>query len=104
MPVGDTVLVIPLGEASPQQVECAVRRHFAEPRMVAFDRHALRSRPLRTLLRLWAGKFNAAVLVAPDLAQPRLRLTSLLLLLTRAGSRWRVDLQGGCERWSPADH
>jgi glycosyltransferase involved in cell wall biosynthesis len=98
------VLVIPLGETSPDQVDAAVRRQFAEARVVVFERQALRRRPLRVLGRLWTRRFDAAVLVAPDLAQPRLRLTSSLLALARAGSHWRIDLQGGRERWGVGEY
>ncbi len=101
---GGSVLVMPLGEASREQVDAAVRRQFAAARVVLFDRQALRRRPFVSLLRLWASRFDAAVLVAADLTQPRLRLTSSLLLLARAGSHWRIDLHGGRERWSPTAH
>jgi glycosyltransferase involved in cell wall biosynthesis len=43
-------------------------------------------------------------LVTGDLTQPRLRLTSLVLMLARARSRWRIDLRGACERWRLAEH
>src|SRR5207249_4456764 len=44
------------------------------------------------------------VLVAPDLDQRRLRLTSLLLALPRAAQRWRIDLRGACEPFGVVDH
>ncbi len=104
MPLGGSVLVMPLGEAPPQQVEAAVRRQFGDARMELFDRRALRQQPVRSVLRLWTRRFDAAVLVSADLAQPRLRLTSSMLALARAGSRWRIDLNGGRERWSAGEH
>jgi glycosyltransferase involved in cell wall biosynthesis len=85
-------------------VDAAVRRQFADARLETFDRHSLRRQPVRSLVRLWTHRFDAAVLVAADLAQPRLRLTSSLLALTRARSRWRIDVLGGRERWSAPEH
>ena len=68
------------------------------------DRAELRRRPARALVRLLGQRYDEAVLVAPDLASPRLRLTSLLLALPRARRRRRVDLFGRDERFSLASH
>lgn len=103
MPLG-RLLVIPLGEAGSAEIEAAVARHFGHVEVVRLDRGELRKRPLETLLKLRSCSFDAAVLVAPDLAQPRLRLTSFLLVLPRARERWMIDLPGGRERWSLASH
>jgi hypothetical protein len=103
VPVG-SVLVVPLGECSRAQVDKAVGRQFPGACITLLDRGDLRRRPLRTLVRLLARRFDAAVLVTSDLEQPRLRLTSPVLMLARAGSRWRIDLHGGRERWDPGEH
>jgi len=99
-----SALVIPLGEASPREVDAAVSRQFPDARLTVLDRRQLRRRPFRTLGQLIAHQFDAAVLVAADLAQPRLRLTSPVVMLARARSRWRIDLRGGRERWSAGEH
>ncbi|MBV9580879.1 MAG: glycosyltransferase family 4 protein [Chloroflexi bacterium] len=101
---GASVLVIPLGEHSPRQVTDVVSGQFPAATVSVLDRHALRRRPLRTIAGLLAHRFDAAVLVADDLSQPRLRLTSLVLLLARARSRWRIDQHGGHERWTVDGH
>jgi glycosyltransferase involved in cell wall biosynthesis len=98
------VLAIPLGEAAPRQVDAAIRREFSGARITVLDRGDLRRRPWRTVLGQLVRRFDAAVLVTADLGQPRLRLTSPVLMLARAGSRWRIDLRGGRERWTPAQH
>jgi glycosyltransferase involved in cell wall biosynthesis len=94
------VLVIPLGESSRAAVADAVARHFPASALEWLDRSDLRRRPLSNLARLLRRRYDAAVLVAADLHQPRLRLTSLLLALPRAGTRWRIDLHGNREALS----
>ena len=100
-----SVIAIPLGEASRADVEAAIARQFGDKLPLAWlDRDRLRRRPLATLLRLLGRRYAAAVLVAPDLRQPRLRLTSLVLGLTRADTHWRIDLRGNREAWRPGVH
>ena len=101
---GAAVLVVPLGDVSQADAETAVRRRFSEVRCMWFDRSELRRNPLAVLVWLWRQRFDAAVLVAPDLDQPRLRLTSLLLALVRARRSWRIDVRGRCEEWRVAAH
>jgi glycosyltransferase involved in cell wall biosynthesis len=98
------VLVIPLGEASREEVEAAVRRHFGSVSAVLLNRREIGTRPLHTIGWLRRRRFDAAVLVAPNLSQARLRLTSLLVALPRAGKRWRIDLHGNLESFSLAGH
>ncbi len=100
----ERVLVIPLGEAPANEVEAAVRRQFGAVQLAWFDRNQLRREPLRALLDLAQRRHDAAVLVTADLGQSRLRLTSLLLLATRATARWRIDLHGGRETWTLVNH
>jgi len=90
------VAVITLGEIGREEARVAAQRHFGGAEMVWADR-----RGLPALMRL---RVDGAVLVARDLSEPRLRLTSLLLALPRAGQRWRIDLRGGRERWSLREH
>ncbi|HEY3063331.1 MAG TPA: heparinase II/III family protein [Chloroflexota bacterium] len=94
------LIVIPLGETSPAEVERAVRTRFADKRIEWLDRQAL----LRRLPRVLSRRYAQAVLVAPDLAQPRLTLTSLVLGLVRAREHWRIDLLGRAERFSASAH
>jgi glycosyltransferase involved in cell wall biosynthesis len=103
VPTAD-VAVIALGEAPRADVEAAIAQQFGGLSPTWLDRRELRRRPLRTLARLVRQQFHAAVLVAPDLRQPRLRLTSLVLGLPRADRRWRIDLHGNREAWSPSAH
>src|SRR5260221_11163177 len=98
------VLVIPLGESSRAAVADAVERHFPGADLDWLDRDHLRRHPLSTLSHLFGQRYAAAVLVAADLHQPRLRLTSLLLALPRAGTRWRIDLRGNREAFSLGHH
>jgi glycosyltransferase involved in cell wall biosynthesis len=100
----DRLLVIPLGEATSEEVALVVGKHFPRADVAVLDRARLRRKPLQTLAQLSTRRFDAAVLVAPDLAQPRLRLTSPILLLARAKGRWRIDLRGQRERWSARAH
>jgi glycosyltransferase involved in cell wall biosynthesis len=99
-----SLLVIPLGEAARGDVEGVVARRFGGVRLEWLDRVDLRRRPMRTLWRLMRVRYGAAVLVAPDLGQPRLKLTSMVLGLVRAEQRWRVDLVGGCEAFGLGSH
>lgn len=73
-----------------------------------FDRARLRGGPLAMLAvlsRAFRGpSAEVAILVAPDLSQPRLRLTSLLLALPRARHKWRIDVLGRREPFSVRDH
>ncbi len=103
MPATD-VAVIALGEAPRAEVEAAIARQFGGISPTWLDRHELRRRPLQTLARLARRQFQTAVLVAPDLQQPRLKVTSLILGLPRANRRWRIDLRGNREAWSPGAH
>ena len=97
-------VLIPLGEASRAEVESAVERQFGPASQTWLERSELRRRPLQVSGRFAAHTFDDAVLVASDLTQPRLRLTSLVLLLTRARQRWRIDLRGNRERWTVRGH
>jgi glycosyltransferase involved in cell wall biosynthesis len=99
-----SLLVIPFGEASRRDVEGVIAGRFGGVRLAWLDRGDLRRRPVRTLWRLMRVRYGAAVLVAPDLGQPRLALTSLVLGLVRADKRWRVDLLGGYEAFGLGDH
>ncbi|HET6320077.1 MAG TPA: hypothetical protein VFG86_26775, partial [Chloroflexota bacterium] len=94
------LIVIPLGETSPAEVERAVRTRFADERIEWLDRQGL----LRRLPRVLSRRYTQAVLVAPDLGQPRLTLTSLVLGLVRAREHWRIDLLGRAERFSASAH
>src|SRR5947208_8122585 len=91
------VIVIPLGDADSKTVNAALRRHFPNEAVTWLDRAQLRRQPLAILLRLARERHDSAVLVAPDLRQSRLRLTSLVLALPRAHRRWRIDLLGNRE-------
>jgi glycosyltransferase involved in cell wall biosynthesis len=99
-----SIVAIPLGETPRAEVEATLRRHFGAVQVTWVDRQQLRRRPLPTLLRLVGRRHSAGVLVSPDLDQSRLRLTSLLLGLVRADTRWRVDLRGRQEAWSVGQH
>jgi glycosyltransferase involved in cell wall biosynthesis len=98
------VIVIPLGEADKETVRAALRRHFPNEAVTWLDRAELRRRPLTALLRLASEQHDTAVLVAPDLRQSRLRLTSLALALPRAHRRWRIDLLGNRESFTLIRH
>ena len=100
----ERVLVVPLGESSPAEIEAAVRRRFPGRRLDWLDRNRLRRRPLPTLASLLATRYADAVLVAPDLRQRRLRLTSFVLALVRAERCWRIDLRGACEPFDRTHH
>jgi glycosyltransferase involved in cell wall biosynthesis len=94
------VIVLPLGVIDAARV---VER-FPGARVEWLDRSEFRRRPLLVLVRLLRQRFDEAVLVAPDLASPRLRLTSLLLALPRARRRRRIDLLGRDEAFSLSSH
>jgi glycosyltransferase involved in cell wall biosynthesis len=98
------VIVIPLGETDTETVNRALRRHFPDASVTSLDRAELRRKPLAVLLRLARERRDTAVLVAPDLRQSRLRLTSLVLALPRAHRRWRIDLLGNRESFSLMSH
>jgi glycosyltransferase involved in cell wall biosynthesis len=101
----ETVIVVPLGEIAAADVEAAIQRHFGPTDQVdILDRTQLRRRPLATLARLLRRRYRTAVLVAPDLRQRRLQLTSLVLGLTPATKRWRIDLLGGREAFHFGGH
>jgi len=95
------VLAIALGQPEPAAAERAVYEALGDHRLTDgppalnwLDRGALRRRPVQALLGLWRQRYAVAVLVAPDLDQPRLRLTSLVVALPRAACRLRTDLRG----------
>jgi glycosyltransferase involved in cell wall biosynthesis len=100
------VIVVPLGELAATEVETAVQRCFGPTEIVdMLDRTQLRRRPLATVARLLLRRrYQTAVLVAPDLRQPRLRLTSLVLGLAPAAKRWRIDLLGRREPFHLGGH
>jgi glycosyltransferase involved in cell wall biosynthesis len=98
------VIVIPLGEANTDTVNAALRRHFPNDSVTWLDRAELRRQPLAVLLRLARERHDTAVLVAPDLRQSRLRLTSVVLALPRAHRRWRIDLLGNRESFNLISH
>jgi glycosyltransferase involved in cell wall biosynthesis len=100
----ETVLAVPLGEISAKEVTQLVEQQFGSVKVEWFDRGELRRRPLQAMWRLFRKRDAHAVLVARDLRQPRLRLTSLMLALTRANRRWRIDVGGNREAWSTASH
>jgi glycosyltransferase involved in cell wall biosynthesis len=100
----DSVVVIPLGETPRKDVEAAVARHFGPRHITWFERSDLRRRPLHAFWRLLRQRHRRAVLVAADLGQPRLRLTSFVLALARADTRWRLDLHGNVETWGLGSH
>jgi glycosyltransferase involved in cell wall biosynthesis len=98
------VLALPLGDVPRSIVAAAIDRHFGGPSVDWFDRTQLRRRPLPALRRLRRQRYDVAVLIAPDLRQARLRLTSLILALPSAAKRWRIDLLGNRESFSLGDH
>jgi len=99
------VLVAALGELRRAEVEAVIERHFGTQRaLVWLDRGALRRRPLPALAQLMRRRYDVAVLVAPDLRQPRLRFTSLVLGLIRANAHWRTDVHGNREAFSLRAH
>ncbi|MDQ6675214.1 MAG: glycosyltransferase family 4 protein [Chloroflexota bacterium] len=99
------LIVVALGELSRAEAQAMIEPHFGRTSTLAwFDRDRLRRRPVTTLLELRRQRYDAAVLVAPDLRQPRLRLTSLVLGLTRARTHWRLDRRGNREAWSLGAH
>ena len=97
-------VLIPLGEASRAEVQSAVERQFGTDNLTWLERQELRRHPLQVSARLAGQTFDDAVLIAGDLHQERLRLTSLILSLTRARHRWRIDLRGNRERWTLRHH
>lgn len=102
--VAERVLVIALGELAPEAAAAAVRDLVGAAALDWLDRAELRRRPLATIARLRRRRFAAAVLVAPDLNQRRLVLTSMVLALPAARARWRCDLAGRKQPFSIAAH
>ena len=105
MPVNNEhALVLALGETPRAAVEAAIVREFGSLELTWLDRRTLRRRPWRVMASLLRRRYASAILVAPDLAQRRLRLTSLVLGLPRARRRWRMDLRGQRESWRLGQH
>jgi glycosyltransferase involved in cell wall biosynthesis len=98
------VLAIPLGDAPQASLEEAIAREFGAVDLTWLDRRDLRRRPWCVVPTLLSNDYKSAILVAPDLTQRRLRLTSFLLALPRAGRRWRIDLRGRRQQWSVGRH
>jgi glycosyltransferase involved in cell wall biosynthesis len=101
---GSRLIIIPLGETPRAEVKAVVARHFPKADITWLDRGELRRRPLRVLAHQMRRRYDAAVLVAPDLRQPRLRLTSVVLGLPRATARWRIDMHGNREAFGLGRH
>ena len=100
----ESLIVVPLGSVSQASAEYAVRARFADVDIAWLDRARLRRRPWLEVPRVLRRRYARAVLVAPDLEQPRLALTSLVLALVRAGDRWRLDARGRAEPFSVRTH
>ena len=99
------VVVIPLGDTPQAVVEETIAREFGPVDITWLDRRELRRSPWRVVPRLLQRRYVHAILVAPDLTQGRLRLTSFVLGLARARRHWRVDVAAGrCEEWSLGGH
>jgi glycosyltransferase involved in cell wall biosynthesis len=98
------LIVIPLGEITASEAAATVARHFGPSIVDTLDRGALRRSPLKTLARSRRQRYDAAVLLAPNLNQPRLRLTSLVLALPTATARWRIDQRGNRAAFTLANH
>jgi glycosyltransferase involved in cell wall biosynthesis len=98
------LIAIPLGELSRTEAQSLLERQFSGYTQVWFDRSLLRQQPLRVLFDLWRQHYDAAVLIAHDVDQPRLRVTSFVLGLARAQTYWRMDGQSRCERWRVSEH
>jgi glycosyltransferase involved in cell wall biosynthesis len=98
------VIVVPLGETSRAEIEQRVREHFDGVDIEWLDRGKLRRRPWLEVPRLLTRRYTQAALVAPDLNQPRVALTSLVLSVVRAREYWRLDLHGRREAFSPGAH
>lgn len=98
------MIVVPLGEASRAEIERRVREHFDGVDIEWLDRAKLRRRPWVEVPRLLGRRYTQAALVAPDLQQPRVALTSLVLSAVRAREYWRLDLHGRRESFSPGAH
>lgn len=98
-----TVIAIALGD-SRATAEGVLRERFPNAAVDWLDRDALRRRPLAQVAWLATRVYGDAALVAADLAAPRVRLTSLLLVLPNARRRWRFDAQGRAEPFSVVGH
>ncbi len=88
--------MLPLGETDAEARQLVGER-FTDAAVEWLDRRTLRSHPIGTFVGLVRRSFDDALLVAPDLRHPRLRLTALLLTLPRARRRWLGDRQGRLE-------
>ena len=97
------VIAIPLGDPTPDHTRVVMDR-FPNRDVIWLDRNEIRSKPWRALPRLATTQYADAVLVAPDLDQQRLELTSLVLALPRTKQRWRLDVRGRIERFSLSKH
>jgi glycosyltransferase involved in cell wall biosynthesis len=95
------VIVLTLGEIEREAAEGMVRRRFPEAELAWLERGTLRRRPFRGLL---SKKVDGVVLIAADLNQPRLMVTSTVLGTIRASEKWRMDLRGQCEEFSLVEH
>ncbi len=100
----DALIVVPLGSVSRAEAEQVVRAEFDGAVLEWLDRGRLRRRPWLEVPRLARRRYSQAVLVAPDLRQPRLTVTSLVLGLVRSRQRVRMDLSGRSERFSIRGH
>jgi glycosyltransferase involved in cell wall biosynthesis len=97
-------LIIPLGEIAASEARTTVQGCFGPASVEVLDRRELTRAPLQTLARLRRTRYEDAVLVASNIRQPRLRLTSLLLALPRAERRWRIDARGNPEAFTLSSH
>jgi glycosyltransferase involved in cell wall biosynthesis len=98
------MIVVALGEMPRAEVEHVVRARFPAAEFEWLERSALRQRPWVEVPRLLSRRYARAVLVAPNLDQPRLALTSLVLGVVRARERVRLDIRGASESFSVAAH
>jgi glycosyltransferase involved in cell wall biosynthesis len=98
--VPESLIVVPLGSVSKAAAQRVVHAKFPTAQIEWLDRNRLRRHPWFELPRLLRRRRARAVLVAPDLDQPRLVLTSLILGLVRAREHWRLDLRGRVEAFS----
>jgi glycosyltransferase involved in cell wall biosynthesis len=99
-----SIVAISLGSISRDEAASVISSEFDSTDMVWLDRNDLRRNAWTFLIRIARTRHDDAVLVASDLQQPRLRLTSWLLALPRARRRWRMDLHGNREAWRPQTH
>jgi glycosyltransferase involved in cell wall biosynthesis len=102
--VPESLIVVPLGSVSTAAAKRVVHAEFPTAQIEWLDRNRLRRHPWLELPHLLRRRRARAVLVAPDLDQPRLVLTSFVLGLVRARERWRLDLRGHAEAFSLRSH